>query len=199
MPTRKNAFKAIGKRLDKASRARPEKAGKYAARAMMNIGQGTAALAGGVGSLLSGDIEGAGRGAHIAANKIIGGKNLREASKATLGKKATEKITKGVKAVNRGTESYNMAKEGNIEGAAKRGLGKKAYDKVNNAPENAAGMLAKRMASAGGGSSADDRVSKHLARAKHHSDRAQLYHAALSGAYKDARAADMSRSSRSVM
>jgi hypothetical protein len=59
MPTRKNVFKSIGKRMQKASNARPEKAGKYAARAMMNVGQGTAALASGAGSLLSGDIEGA--------------------------------------------------------------------------------------------------------------------------------------------
>ena len=193
MPTRKNVFKSIGSRLQKASRARPEKAGKFATRAAMNLGQGHVALASGVGSLLSGDIEGAGKGFHTAANKIIGGKNLREASKATIGKKATQKISKGVKSINRGVDSYNMAKEGNIEGAAKRGLGKKAYDKANNAPGLMLAGAASRMSGGSGSSDSTSKLSKHLERAKHHSDRAQLYHTALTGAFNDARAAEKAK------
>jgi hypothetical protein len=163
MVTRKNVLAHVGKKFKSIGNASPAKVAQYAGRAATNVGAGGFALATAANKLKSGDIQGAAKAGHMAANKVIGKKNITAAGHVVLGKKGSEKVTKGVKTINRADKAYSQYQSGDIEGAAKTAMGKKMYDKSQAAPDP------------------DSKMSHHIARAKHHSEQAQAVHSILSG------------------
>lgn len=145
MPTRKGIFKSIGNRVSSALNARPEAAAKFATRGLANIARGTALVAGGTAKLKEGDVRGAVRDYHSAANKVIGKKNITAAAHATIGKKASEKISKGVRVVNRLDRAQMQASSGDLMGAIKTAAGKKMTTRVKTGAKNVAMKAANRV------------------------------------------------------
>ena len=154
--------KHLASKVASIRKASPAEVAKYAARATTNVAQGTLALKNAGRALSQGDVKGAVVEGHRAANKIIGKKNIKAASNVIVGKKATQAISKGVRVVNRADKAYGQFEKGDYKSAAKTALGKKATDSVS------------------------DRMTHHVARAKHHSDRVSSYHAASTGRVADA-------------
>lgn len=164
MVTRKNVMSHIGKKFKSIGNASPAKIAQYAGRAATNVGAGSLAMMQAANALKSGDVKGAVTAGHTAANKIIGKKNITAAGHVVLGKKGSEKVSKGVRIINRADKAVSQFQSGDVQGAVKTGMGKKAYDRATEA-----------------GNDHDTKMSHHIARAKHHSEQAQAVHTALTG------------------
>jgi hypothetical protein len=165
MPTRKGIFKAIGNRVSSALNARPEAAAKFATRGLANVARGTALVAGGTAKLKEGDVRGAVRDYHSAANKVIGKKNITAAAHATIGKKASEKISRGVRVVNRLDRAQQQAATGDLVGAIKMAAGKKMRGRVERGARSVA-MKAANRATGGRATSIRKRAKKARDQAK---------------------------------
>lgn len=168
MVTRKNFGKHLGKAIKSIGKASPEKVGKYVSRGLNNLSQGGVALAGAAQALESGDVKGAAVGARTAANKVIGKNNIKAAGQVILGKKGAEKFSKGVKVINRVDKAAEQYQKGDVLGASKTAMGKKAYDKATQGGVS-------------GPSDHSGKVAHHIARAKHHTEQLQAIHTAVTG------------------
>ena len=165
MPTRKGFFKSIGNRVTSALNARPEAAAKFATRGLANIAKGTALVAGGTAKLKDGDIRGAVRDYHSAANKVIGKKNITAGANVIIGKKASQNISKGVRVINRVDRAQQQAAAGDLRGAIKTAAGKKMTTRVKTGARTMA-MNAANRATGGRAKSAVKRVRKARSKAK---------------------------------
>lgn len=163
MVTRKNVLHNVGKKFKSIGTASPAKVATYAGRAATNVAKGSLAMVRAGEALSTGDVKGAAVYGHQAANNVIGKKNIKAASNVIIGKKATQGVSKGVRILNRADKAVGQYESGDVTGAAKTAMGKKAYDKTQSAP------------------SADSAMSHHIARAKHHSEQAQALHTAVTG------------------
>lgn len=174
MVTRKSFGKHVGKALKSIVKAKPEAVGKYVERGMNNLAQGGAALAGAAGSLATGDVKGAATGARTAVNKVVGKNNVKGLGQVVLGKKAASGVSKGIKKINRADSAFEKLKAGDVMGATKTAIGKKAYDKVNK-------KLDQMNSAMSAPSSHSSKLDHHIARAKHHADQVQAIHSAVTG------------------
>jgi len=164
MVTRKNFGKSLGKAVKSIGKASPQKIDKYVARAANNISRGGASLAGAAMAAKSGDYRGAAQGVIGAANHVIGKKNIVAGKQVILGKKGMEKMSGVMKKIGRAEKAVDQYSKGDIAGATKTALGKKAYEKGIGVDLNH-----------------DGRIDHHIARAKHHTDQLQALHTATTG------------------
>lgn len=170
MVTRKSFGKNIGKALKSVVKAKPETIGKKVEKGLNNYVQGQVALGNAAMALKSGDVKGAAVGARTALNKTIGKNNVKALGQVALGAKAAGKVSQGIKKINRADSAIEKLKSGDMMGATKTALGKKAYDKVN-----------KKIDQMNASMSGPSKLDHHIARAKHHADQVQAIHSAITG------------------